>query len=274
MAKHRTRVGLHARNDVRFTEPDYVLVREARIETLKMMSFTDPGVFDRLRRENASTSGGIEFIVRLYDDRLRRDSRPSPAGFVAKMTPMINRLKPYTAKFEIHNEPNHAAGIEGWGPSDEQAANFAGWYREVLMGLEQAGFHNLGWPGLAVGEWGHRERSWAIANKQNIKASDWIGVHCYWQTAEQVEHPDLGYNWRWYRRTFPKQKLIVTEAGNSGCDGPMGAPSPQEQADQYARWCELAAGEVHGVAFFILGGTEHWRGFQVHPETIRRLEGI
>jgi hypothetical protein len=30
------------------------------------------------------------------------------------MVPVIMRLKP-CAKFEIHNEPNHADGIEGWG---------------------------------------------------------------------------------------------------------------------------------------------------------------
>ena len=59
MALHRTRVGLHARNDVRFPEHDYEMIRRARIETLKMMSFTDLSVFQRLRRENAD----VEFIA-------------------------------------------------------------------------------------------------------------------------------------------------------------------------------------------------------------------
>ena len=124
MAKHRIRVGLHARNDIHFPEPDYTLVQRARIETLKMMSFTEVGVYDRLRRENA----GIEFIVRLYDERLSRDSRPSPGDFVSKMVPHIKRLRPYAVKFEIHNEPNHVAGIEGWGSSDQNARAFRQWY--------------------------------------------------------------------------------------------------------------------------------------------------
>jgi hypothetical protein len=97
MAKHRVRVGLHGRNDVHFREHDYTMVNLARIETMKMMSFTDVSVYERLRRENQ----GIEFIVRLYDDRLRRDSRPSPSDFVTKMVPIIKRLKPYATKFEI-----------------------------------------------------------------------------------------------------------------------------------------------------------------------------
>ncbi|MFC2023325.1 hypothetical protein ACFLT5_01155, partial [Chloroflexota bacterium] len=63
MPKHRSRVGLNARNHERFTENDYRLVRRARIETLKMMSQTEAGVYRRLRQENPK----IQFIVRLFD---------------------------------------------------------------------------------------------------------------------------------------------------------------------------------------------------------------
>jgi hypothetical protein len=90
LTKHRTRVGLHARNTVIFPEHDYELIRQSRIETLKMLSIVDPSVYARLRQEHPD----IEFIVRLYDDRLNRDSRPSPAQFVARMVPIVNRLKP------------------------------------------------------------------------------------------------------------------------------------------------------------------------------------
>ena len=134
MALHRTRVGLHARNDVRFPEHDYEMIRRARIETLKMMSFTDVSVFERLRRENPD----IEFIVRLYDDRFNRDSRPSPSQFLNRMGPIINRLRPYATKFEIHNEPNHVDGIEGWGSSDSNARSFRTWYLQVLDAVKKA----------------------------------------------------------------------------------------------------------------------------------------
>ena len=90
MATHRTRVGLHARNDVTFTEGDYALIRRAKIETLKTMSQTDLSVYDRVRQIDA----GIEFIVRLYDDRFGVGSRPSPSEFVAKMVPMAPAAQP------------------------------------------------------------------------------------------------------------------------------------------------------------------------------------
>ncbi|MGD8737090.1 MAG: hypothetical protein PVJ85_10085, partial [Anaerolineae bacterium] len=177
MAKHRTRVGLHGRNSVHFTELDYELVRRARIETLKMLSLTDVSVYERLRRDNPE----IEFIVRLYDDRLHYDSRPSPTAFVTKMVPLVKRLKTYVTKFEIHNEPNHVDGIEGWGSSDQQARSFVAWYLPVLQGLKRAcPWASLGFPGLAL-NFPHRDLAWLDICKEAIQASDWLGCHCYWQ---------------------------------------------------------------------------------------------
>ena len=51
MAKHRTRVGLHARNAVKFSDRDYALIKQARIETLKTLSITEASVYQRVKRE-------------------------------------------------------------------------------------------------------------------------------------------------------------------------------------------------------------------------------
>jgi N-acetyl-anhydromuramyl-L-alanine amidase AmpD len=205
-------------------------VREARIETLKMMSFTDPGVFDRLRRENASTSGGIEFIVRLYDDRLRRDSRPSPADFVAKMTPIIKRLRPYTAMFEIHNEPNHVAGIEGWGASDADARAFRDWYMKVLPALKKAcPWAKFGFPGLALNH-PHRDLAWLDICRKAVLASDWLGCHTYWQYGNMMKD-DWGLRFKLYHQRFPNKPIEITEFGNSTPDLPR-----DKIAQQYAQY--------------------------------------
>ncbi|NIV32742.1 MAG: hypothetical protein GWN58_25840, partial [Anaerolineae bacterium] len=94
MPKHRTRVGVHGRNDRFFTGRDYELVRRARIETLKMMSHTNVSVFEKLRRENPQ----VEFIVRLYDDRINKNSRPTAGHFAARMIPIMRSLRPYATK--------------------------------------------------------------------------------------------------------------------------------------------------------------------------------
>lgn len=210
MAMHRTRVGLHARNEARFPEEDYKLVQLARIETLKTMSFTDVSVYERLRRENP----GIEFVVRLYDERINHDSRPSPGDFVAKMAPVIKRSKPYATKFEIHNEPNHANGIEGWGASDESARAFRSWYLQVLQGLKKAcPWAHYGFPGLALNH-PHRDLEWLDICREAIIASDWLGCHCYWQHDNMLKEA-WGLRFQLYHRRFPSTQIEITEFGNS-----------------------------------------------------------
>jgi N-acetyl-anhydromuramyl-L-alanine amidase AmpD len=226
MALHRTRVGLHARNDVRFPEHDYEMIHRARIETLKMMSFTEVSVFQRLRRENP----GIEFIIRLYDDRFSRDRRPSPSQFLERMVPVINRLKPYAAKFEIHNEPNHVDGIEGWGPSDSHARSFRAWYLQVLTTLKKAfPWAKFGFPGLAL-NYPHRDLPWLDICRDAVLASDWLGCHCFWQYGNM-----LSINWglrcERYHDRFPDMPIEITEFGNSTPNLPR-----EEMARQYARY--------------------------------------
>jgi hypothetical protein len=226
MASHRTRVGVHARNDVRFTDGDYQLVRQARIETLVTMSHTDAGVYQRLRSEFPN----LELIVRLFDDRVRNRSRPDPGSFVERMVPVIQRLKPYATKFEIHNEPNHADGIEGWGASDADARAFLPWYMHVLQGLKKAcPWAKFGFPGLAL-NWPHRDLEWLSICQEAVRASDWLGCHCFWQYDNMLSD-DWGLRFKLYRQRFPGKAIEITEFGNSTPN-----LSPDEMARQYVRY--------------------------------------
>jgi N-acetyl-anhydromuramyl-L-alanine amidase AmpD len=226
MPKHRTRVGLHARNDKFFTGHDYELVRLTRVETLKMMSHTDVSVFEKLRKENPQ----VEFIVRLYDDRINNNSRPTPAQFVARMVPIMRSLRPYANKYEIHNEPNHVSGIEGWGASDSDARAFNSWYLQVLSRLRRAcPWASLGFPGLALNS-PHRDLNWLSICKSAIEASDWLGCHCYWQYDNMLSDA-WGLRFKLYHQRFPDKKIEITEFGNSTPD-----LSREEMAAQYAQY--------------------------------------
>ena len=206
MTNQRTRIGLHGRNDYQFPEPDYELIRRARIETLKMMSLTQPGVFERIRREMP----GMEFIVRLYDDRMGEASHPTPQQFVDKMVPIIRSLRPFATKFEIHNEPNHYARIEGWGATDANAKDFAAWYSQVLAKLRQAcPGAKFGFPGLGP-HYPHRDLEWLTICRQAILASDWLGCHCYWQYNNML-NPQWGLRFTLYHNRFPRLPIEITE---------------------------------------------------------------
>jgi N-acetyl-anhydromuramyl-L-alanine amidase AmpD len=226
MPLHKTRVGLHARNDVKFTEPDYELIRRARIETLKMMSQTDVSVYERLRRENPQ----LELIVRLYDDRFNSSSRPTPAEFVARMVPIINRLRLYAIKYEVHNEPNHRDGIEGWGDSDANAQNFKAWYMQVLPALKKAcPWAQFGFPGLAPL---HRDLPWLDICQDAIRASDWLACHCYWQNKD-ILSDQFGLRFKLYNERFPTTWIEITEFSNST---PPAQLSREELARQYVQY--------------------------------------
>ncbi len=226
MAKHRIRVGLNARNSVQLTQHDLELVRRARIETMKMMSLTNPSVYQRLRQVNPD----LEFIVRLYDDRLHHNSRPTPADFVAKMVPLIEQLKPYATKFEIHNEPNHATGLEGWGPTDAHARDFRSWYLQVLASLKRAcPWAKFGFPGLALNH-PHRDLEWLDICQDAVRASDWLGCHCYWQLGNMLSD-EWGLRFKLYHKRFPNETIEITEFGDS-----TPSLSADDMATQYVRY--------------------------------------
>lgn len=209
------RVGLHGRNDADFHELDYQLVREANIETLKMMSLTRPEVFARLKQENPE----LEFIVRLYDDRINENGHPSPEAFAERMIPLMKALQPYVTKFEVGNEPNHYRRYEGWGPEDADAENFKQWFLQTYELLKAAQpWAELGFPALGTPDSVHRDRAWLEINREAIERADWLGVHCYWQTqpdgATTMFDEAHGLCFKYYHAMFPQKPIELTEFDN------------------------------------------------------------
>jgi hypothetical protein len=269
MSTRTCKVGVHGRNEPHeFREQDFEVIREARIEVVKMLSHTRADDFERLKRDNP----GIEIITRLHDDRIGAGHHPSPAEFADKMTPLMGRLQPYCVKFQVHNEPNHNACYEGWGPSDEQAQDFNLWFLEVYDRLK--GAHpraSLGFPGLAVGDADHREGAWLRICRPAIERADWLGVHCYWQTQPDgsggLLDPAWGLRFQLHHSLYPNKQLEILECGNSNGDRPADAPWPisdEAVADEYVRWLHEAFKHpyVNSASFFILSSDRgNWGSF-------------
>lgn len=233
MATRTCRVGLHGRNHEFYEEVDYQLIREARIETLKMMSQTHPDVFKRIKRDNPD----MEFIVRLWDDRMGVGNHPTPEQFVERMLPLMEGLRPYATKYEIHNEPNHLHRYEGWGQEDADARDFNEWYQRVFKLLKQrCSWALLGFPGLAIP---HRDLEWVEICRPSVEMSDFLGVHCYWQTTPEQPKNHLtdfwGLRFKYYRDKFPTKIIDLLEVGNSNAQS--GLPiSDEEIARQYVEY--------------------------------------
>jgi hypothetical protein len=231
-AGRTVRVGLDGRNDTVFQEADYQLVREAKIETLKMMSLTDPAVFARIQQENP----GVEFIVRLYDDRMNANGHPTPKEFADRMIPVMRSLQPYAVKFEVGNEPNHFRRFEGWGPTDADAQNFNAWFLEVYGLLKAAHpWAELGYPALATPDSYHRDKAWLALTREAVERADWLGVHCYWQSPPDKPNTMFdeahGLCFKYYHELFPDKPLEMTEFDNDNVVWDL----PPLAADQIAQ---------------------------------------
>lgn len=214
-ASRTVRVGLHGRNAETFEELDYQVIQQANIETLKMMSFTRPEVFARLKAENPN----LEFVVRLYDPRINADGHPTPAEFVAHVGPLMAGLQPYATKFEVGNEPNHFKGYEGWGPAEADAASFNDWFLEVYRLLKEIHpWAELGFPALGTPDSVHHHKVWLELNRKAIAQADWVGVHCYWQTypdgRSTMFDDERGLCFKFYHQQFPDKALELTEFDN------------------------------------------------------------
>jgi len=180
MMAHRTcRVGVHGRNQEDFDERDFEVIRRARLEVVKMMSHTWPEVFARLKQD----SPDLEIITRLHHPDINAGGHPAPEKFADDMISVLKRLQPYGTKFQVANEPNHAARYEGWGKEDADAQNFNEWFLRMYDRLKAAcPWARIGFPGLAVPDFLHRDKSWLKLCREAINRADWLGVHCYWQT--------------------------------------------------------------------------------------------
>jgi hypothetical protein len=232
-AGRTVRVGLGGRNDAAFQEGDYQLIGAAKIETLKMMSLTDPAVFARIRKENPD----VEFIVRLYDDRMNANGHPTPKEFADRMIPIMRGLQPYAVKFEVGNEPNHFRRIEGWGPTDADAQNFNAWFLEVYGLLKMAHpWAELGYPALATPDSYHRDKAWLALTGEAVERADWLGVHCYWQSPPDKPSTMFdeahGLCFKYYHELFPAKPLELTEFDNDNVVWDIPPLTPEQIAQE------------------------------------------
>lgn len=269
------KVGYHLANDGNITDDHLQLLRKADTPIVKVLLRLDlqyePTDFRRLHE---FLPAHTEIVIRLY---MPGQARWTPYEFAGRATGKLQSVLPLIPNrrtwIEIHNEPNHPE--EGWGPSIDNTLRFGNWFHGVFTMLRQARFQNLGFPGLAVGEWRHKERSWGDTLLGVMKEADWVGCHCYWQspnTLDQLTDPRLGKNWSWYLKRIDRP-IIITEAGNSNAHGGFPVLSPYEQSWQYGFWCETVDPRIYAVNFFMLGGTEDWAGFRVYDETVLSLKG-
>ena len=266
----KTYFGYHAADDGNITDQAFDNFTQVNAATVLLHLDRDQQPTDYHRLASVLPDDSI-VIVRLY---MPGHTRWTPDEFVHRTMQRIDL--PYGAfrfkhtVFQIHNEPNHVTGLEGWGKTAEDAKDFCAWYDKVYTTMRGAGFENLAFPPLALGAGNHNEREWAEICTPSISMSQLLGVHCYWQDEEEIDNIDLGKNYEWYRRRFPYKEIIVSEVANSSVDKGIKI-SAQTQAGQYAKWMRDANGKILAATFFMMGGDSRWKGFDIFQATAHNV---
>ncbi|MDO9066704.1 MAG: peptidoglycan recognition family protein, partial [Chloroflexota bacterium] len=202
------------------------------------------------------------FIVRLYDDRVGTNQRrPTPAEFAARFIPVINSLRLYAVKFEVHNEPNHQDLYEGWGPTLTDAKEFKLWFLDVYQRIKTAvPWAQLGFPGLALHHGGWRgDLPWVQACAEAVRKADWLGCHCYWQFGNHLNF-DWGLYFTEYHKLFPDKKIEITEFGDSSPNLDR-AVTAKQYAEYYQALQPFGVYVRSASAFIATSPDPMWRQF-------------
>jgi len=208
------RVGVHGRNATNYEEADFELIERAKIDQMVVMSFTEPANLQRIR----TIRPDLEFLIRLYTGGFGPGHHPGAMRFCSEVIPQVARLQPFAKRFQIHNEPNHAHGTEGWDASNASAKDFAAWYDTAFTILKSEFPHlQFGFPGLAVPGFVHRDYQWLDICARQIQMSDFLGAHAYWQGVDQENmwSDQWGLRFKNYHKRFPNKRIELTEVGNS-----------------------------------------------------------
>jgi murein DD-endopeptidase MepM/ murein hydrolase activator NlpD len=252
-------VGLHGRTNGPLQDSDYPPAGQARVEAVKLLSSAQASDIDRLRALNSR----LFLLVRMFASFDGRHI--SSADFASWMT---GDLAPFYSRgvryFEVHNEPNVVA--EGWTQSWNDGQAFGTWFVDVVNRLRpvfpEARF---GFPGLSPGNGVPGLRSAALdfltGADAACRAADWVGVHCYWVSEEEMNSAAGGLGFAEYRSRFPGKLLFVTEFSNPSPD-----TDKQTKGQQYQRYYQLlrdAPGLGAAFSFVVSApsgyGAETWR---------------
>lgn len=170
--------------------------------------------------------------------------------------------------FEFHNEPNlthEGLRYRGVAGSWSNGAEFAQYFLEGRKLLRQRfpGI-KIGFPGLSPGadaayRFGHdagfrlNDTSFVQQAEAAIREADFLCVHAYYLTMEEVETEAIGLVKR-FRRLFPNKLIFVSEFSNPDPQHNIPASEKGKQAKRFYELCSQIPG-VAAAYYFIVSGS-------------------
>ncbi|MGD2027428.1 MAG: M23 family metallopeptidase [Anaerolineales bacterium] len=205
-------VGINTRQGGTMQEVDFAVLREARIEAVRVSAHTPAGTLNRLRELIPDV-----FLLGTMTARINQENR-SPQRWVEEMYAEFLRLyRAGVRYFQIQESPNRQQS--GWRTVWSSGEGFGRWWLAAVELLkEEYPEARMGFPGVSVG--GHVPGQRLAANvflegaDQAMIQADWLGATCYWKSEAEMNSRDDGRFYEVLRERYPDKLIFITEFGN------------------------------------------------------------
>lgn len=250
--------GVHDRANRHPLQADWDIAR-GRFESVKVMSGVS---VEEMQNYQAKF-----YLCRLFESW---NGRHVPVqDFVNTVANDIERLvNAGVTYYELHNEPNlthEGLRYKGVPGSWSNGAEFAEYFMQGRKLLRQR-FPGIkvGFPGLSPGgdaeyRFGHdagfrlNDTAFVQQAEAGIRAADFLCVHAYYTTMEQVETEAIALVKK-FRRMFPDKLIFVTEFSNPDPAQNIPASEKGKQAKRFYELCSQIPG-VGAAYYFIISGS-------------------
>jgi len=228
-------IGVHGRLGGALQEDDFRVIRNARIQAVKLESSEPIESLQRLRDQEPE----CEVFIRLRMDF--SGGAIDPDLYVRRIaTPLGRFYRNGVRYFEVNRTPNYER--DGWRRSWDGGRTYARWFLEVQQRIKetypdvQLGFPGLS-PGGAIPGLQGDALTFFHAAEEAVHAADWVGVNLYWQTEQERVSLHAGMFYEEVLLHIPEKLVVITELGN---------PHPDVAGSIKARQLMATLHSLHG----------------------------
>lgn len=208
----RCLVGLNARDDGSYADVDFEVVKQARLEAVKIGKNTSGQDIARLRQVNSALFLMGHLYIKLPQAKI------SAQEWVDQILPDMTRLYQLGVRyFEVHRSPN--LQMEGWNTSWHSGGGFARWWLDVVNQVKDRFTDvRLGFPGVSPGGQVEGQRldakTFIEQADEAILKADWVGVNSFWSSEQEMSMEENGAFYQYMRELYPEKLLFITEYAN------------------------------------------------------------
>ena len=250
-------LGLYGPNREYWDDQVYRDIADARVRWVVWRADADTTAPGKL------ANMGVNVIAQC-PDAFGDDPHLDPALECQNLFAEVSQYCPPGTPVVFDNEPNlNPLRAGSW--FAEQWTRYARAYMATWRYYDSGGQFPVVLPALAVGP--DRNGSlWNQTQTENLTEADGIGLHAYWQSADQIQQPHFGRPWHLIPLHLEYRPKYVIEYGNT-----LPGLTHSATLDQYELFLGGLPSTVRCACLFGLHLTDEWNRFRITRDVIEWL---